>query len=385
MTSVAHGRDCKWHRYALALIVFLFSTVALAHKPSDSYLSLTAQGREILGQWDIALRDLDYAIGLDADDDGAITWNELRAREAEVAAYALARLRLGTDAKPCTLTPTALLVDRHSDGAYAVLRFAAVCSAEVSRISAEYRLFFDLDPQHRGLAQITANGTTRTAIFSPAEAQQKFETGTAAPWRQLLDFGKEGVWHIWIGVDHLLFLLALLLPAMLVRTAEGWRPAPDFASAFWNVFRIVTSFTVAHSITLGLAALQVVSLPSRWVETAIAASVLLAALNNLYPVVRRRLWMVAFAFGLIHGFGFASVLLDLGLPRDALVVSLLGFNLGVEVGQLAVVAVYFVIAWMVRNARVYRGPVLSGGSIVIALIALGWMLERGLDLKLLPF
>lgn len=370
--------------YAAALLFSLFAFPALAHKASDSYLSLTASGNEVRGQWDIALRDLDYAIGLDTDDDGAITWNELRTREAEIAAYALARLRLSADAKACTPRLDALLTDRHSDGAYAVLRFTAACPASVARLSVEYRLLFDLDPQHRGLTSITANGTTRTAVFSPSEARQQFETGVAAPLRQLLDFGSEGVWHIWIGIDHLLFLVALLLPSMLVRTADGWKPVGNASQAFWNVFRIVTSFTVAHSITLSLAALQIASLPSRWVETAIAASVLLAALNNLYPVVRGRLWLVAFAFGLVHGFGFASVLIDLGLPRDALVVSLLGFNLGVELGQLVVVLAYFVIAYALRETRFYRRVAMTGGSALIALIALVWMIERGFDLKLFP-
>jgi hypothetical protein len=100
--------------------------------------------------------------------------------------------------------------------------------------------------------------------------------------------------------------------------------------------------------------------------------------------VRRRLWVVAFFFGLIHGFGFASVLLDMGLPRNALVLSLFGFNVGVEIGQLMVVAIYFVLAFALRTTRLYSRIVLSGGSAVIALIALGWMLERGLDLKLFP-
>ena len=383
MSLLAYPWFALLHRYAITLLVsLLVATPALAHKASDSYLSLTASGNEVRGQWDIALRDLDYAIGLDTDDDGAITWDELRVREAEIAAYALARLRLLADGQACALRPEAMLVDRHSDGAYAVLRFAGACRADINRLVLDYRLFFDLDPQHRGIASIAANALTRTAVFSPDAVRQQFETGVAAPLRTFLGFGKEGVWHIWIGFDHLLFLLALLLPSVLVRTAEGWNPVASVSQAFCNVFRIVTSFTVAHSITLTLAALQVASLPSRWVETAIAASVLLAALNNLYPVVRGRLWLVAFVFGLVHGFGFASVLLDLGLPRDSLVLSLLGFNLGVELGQLVVVAIYFAIAFALRASRLYRRVAMAGGSALIALIALGWMIERAFDLQL---
>ena len=113
-------------------------------------------------------------------------------------------------------------------------------------------------------------------------------------------------------------------------------------------------------------------------------SVLLAALNNLRPLVLGRRWIVAFAFGLVHGFGFANVLADLGLPQDALLVALLGFNLGVETGQLAIVAVFLPVAFGIRRTWLYRRMVFAGGSAVIALVALGWLLERSLDLKLLP-
>ncbi len=157
------------------------------------------------------------------------------------------------------------------------------------------------------------------------------------------------MWHIWIGFDHILFLLSLLLPAVLIWRASRWQAVETFRAAFVDVFRIVTSFTVAHSITLSLATLGFVSLPSRWVESAIAASVVLAALNNLWPLFHGRRWMVAFGFGLIHGFGFASVLVDLGLPRETLVLALVGFNLGVEAGQLAIVALFLPLAFALRR------------------------------------
>ena len=158
-----------------------------------------------------------------------------------------------------------------------------------------------------------------------------------------------------------------------------------FGQAFWDVLRIVTAFTVAHSITLTLATLGVLALPSRLVESAIAASVVLAALNNIWPVFHGRRWIVAFLFGLVHGFGFASVLADLGLPQGTLVLALLGFNVGVEAGQLAIVAVFLPLAFALRRSWLYRRGVLLGGSCVIAAIAAAWMVERVFDLKLLPF
>ena len=367
----------------LALLLLLASFAAEAHKPSDSYLRLNIDGAQVSGQWDIGLRDLEQAIGLDTNGDGDITWGELRARHADIAAYALARLSLSGDAKNCPLRVTGHEVDHHSDGAYEVLRFAADCGSAPAAIEIGYSLFFDFDAQHKGLLNLEYQSRIHSLVFTPERSKQSFVLGELSALRQFLSYGREGVWHIWIGYDHILFLLSLLLPAVLLRERRRWLPVARFPAAFWDVFKIVTSFTVAHSITLSLAALGVISLPSRLVESAIAASVVLAALNNLLPVVGGRRWVVAFAFGLIHGFGFASVLAELGLPRDALVLALVGFNLGVEAGQLAIVAAFLPPAYYLRASWFYQRAVLFGGSIAIVTIAMVWLLERVFDLKLI--
>jgi len=371
----------KWVGAALLALV---SLGALAHKPSDSYLSLEVDGSQLRGRWDIALRDLEYAIGLDENGDGAITWGELRRRHGDVAAYALARLEVSGDGRRCALSPTSHQVDNHSDGAYAVLQFRAECGAgEIHSVGVGYRLFFDLDPTHRGLLNLSRKKSARAAVLSPEHSKQEFslaEQGWLAP---LLAYAREGVWHIWIGIDHVLFLVSLLLPAVLVFAGGSWLAAARFAPVFWDVFKVVTAFTVAHSFTLSLAALAVIELPSRLVESAIAFSVVLAALNNLWPLVRRGRWLVAFSFGLIHGFGFASVLADLGLPRHALLPALVGFNLGVEAGQLAIVLAFLPLAYGLRRTWFYRRLVLAGGSAMIALVAALWMLERLFDVKIL--
>ncbi|WP_395405408.1 HupE/UreJ family protein [Pseudoduganella sp. UC29_106] len=199
-------------------------------------------------------------------------------------------------------------------------------------------------------------------------------------WTQFAAYVRHGVWHIWIGFDHILFLISLLLPAVLVRRDRQWHEAPAFRGAAMDVLKIVSAFTLAHSVTLSLAALHVMSLPSRWVESAIAASVAVAALNNIVPVVRGKRWLAAFVFGLVHGFGFASVLADLGLPRDALALALVGFNVGVEIGQIAIVAAFLPLAYAVRGTWLYRRVMLVGGSCAIALLAALWFGERAFDL-----
>ena len=138
------------------LVALCLHGTALAHKPSDSYLTLNVEGDTIDGQWDIALRDLDFALGLDGNQDGAITWGEVKAKHAEITAYALSRLTLGPARAPCVAVMREQLIDNHSDGAYAVLRFTANCAAAPKVLEVGYRLFFDIDPQHRGLLNLSA-------------------------------------------------------------------------------------------------------------------------------------------------------------------------------------------------------------------------------------
>lgn len=371
-------------RIALGFIVLalLAPGPAAAHKPSDSYLSLTVADGAIDGRWDIALRDLEHAIGLDSDQDGVLTWGEVRARHDDIAAYALARLAIEADGAPCTTRPLQQLVDRHSDGAYTVLRFAADCPGAVEAPTLTYDLFFDLDPTHRGLVHVAHVDGTQAAVFSP-EQRQLTIVGASNTWRQVRDFGAEGVWHIWIGFDHILFLISLLLPAVQRYRDGAWRPVASLPEAFVEVVKVVTAFTIAHSVTLGLATLGWVTLPAHVVEPVIAASIVAAALNNVIPVVTRGLWAVAFGFGLIHGLGFAGALQDLGLPPGGLLTPLLSFNLGVELGQLAIVSVFLPVAYALRRSAFYPRAVLQAGSILIAAVAGLWFVERVLGQPLL--
>lgn len=370
---------------ALAAVALLLAPLpAQAHKPSDSYLTLTQDDGTLRGQWDIALRDLDVAVGLDADGDGEITWGEVRVRHADIAAYALARLSISSDGQPCVARAGEQRIDNHTDGAYTVLDFEVGCPAPPRKLELGYRLFADLDPQHRGLLRLQAQGITRTAVLGgPDAGTASYDLKDGNRLAQFTDYVREGVWHIWIGFDHILFLLSLLLPAVLVWQARRWEPASSFRAAFVEVVKIVTSFTLAHSITLTLATLGFVSLPSRWVEATIAASVVLAALNNVRPVFQGRRWMMAFGFGLVHGFGFASVLADLGLPQDALALALFGFNVGVELGQLAIVAAFLPLAFALRDTRFYQRVVFVGGSLAIALLAALWFVERAFEVAIL--
>ncbi len=401
-------------RRLLALVLgLLLASAAFAHKPSDSYLTLRAEtGKgDVTARWDIALRDLDYVLQLDRDSNGELTWGEVRQRSDDITRVATQHLQLSTGDKACPWDSTApLQLDKHSDGTYAVLSLVARCPSLDAGLKARYSLFFDVDPSHRGLVQWVAPGgvAAQALIFGTESAEQSLALQPAGAWQTLRQYLVDGVWHIWIGYDHILFLLALLLPAVLVRRHGRLEGAPRLPGAITEVVKVVTAFTLAHSITLSLAALQVITLPSRLVESAIAASVVIAALNNLrgtkwrplaaanggrppggasqswggpaIDLVQSRLWVLAFCFGLLHGFGFASVLADLGLPQGALVLALVGFNLGVEVGQLAIVAVFLPVAFALRKTRFYQFGVLKIGSLVVAGLASWWLVQRMFDL-----
>jgi hypothetical protein len=371
-------------RWLLAFVLVSVAPLCHAHKPSDSYLALTVNAQDFQGQWDIALRDLDFAIGLDINGDGAITWGELRARGAEVTDYALSRLSVSSGSTTCQLLPAGnMQVDNHTDGAYAILRFNAECSSMSTSVGVTYGLLFDIDPQHRGLLRLNYGDHTESAIFSPENNTLHFAAAATSRMHQFVTFVHEGIWHIWIGYDHILFLLSLLLPAVLRRQLSTWQPKNSFRIVLVDVVKVVTAFTVAHSITLSLAALNIVNLPSRWVESGIATSVVLAALNNLYPIVDERRWLMGFIFGLIHGLGFASVLRDLGLPSGSLLLTLFGFNFGVEIGQLAIVSAFLPVAYVLRATQFYQQLAVRLGSLAIALLGSAWLLERSLNLKIL--
>ena len=373
------GVRSVWSRLAACLCLAAFSLPAFAHKQSDSYLSITqpAEGAALTVQWDIALRDLEHAIGLDTNADGAITWGELKQRQAAISGYAEAHLTIiSGEASACPLHFEQMLVDEHVDGKYAVLRFSARCAERAARIDVSYSSLFDIDPNHHGLLNLTSGGNSRAAVFSASSGRQTFELDSTRRDSQFGAFLKDGIWHIWEGYDHVLFLLTLLLPAVVLYRDRQWQPRESLRDALIDVVKVVTAFTLAHSITLTLGAMGWVYVPTRLVESAIALTVLFGALNILVPVVRERRWLLAFVFGLIHGLAFASVLIDLGLQGWNLLLALLGFNAGVEVGQLAIVAVVVPLMYAARRTAAFRKGFMPLGAVIVSGVAAYWFVSR---------
>ena len=345
-----------------------------AHTLSVSHLDVVvpADGNDMAVELDVSIRDLALTFPLDANRDDQVTWGELQAIREPLEAWVASGLELSSGPSKCALDFDDMAVRQYDDGAYATFRMHARCPSREG-LHVRYALMFETDPQHRSLVTLRNGTSVSTAIASASRQSLKLGPESSHPFR---DFLREGVHHILIGYDHLSFLLSLLLPAALIRVGSRWQPAPTMSGSFRQVLGIVTSFTVAHSITLSLAALGWVTPASHWVEAAIAASVLLAALNNIWPVVRRHVWIAGFGFGLVHGFGFAGALGELGLPEGARLQALIGFNLGVEIGQLAVVALLLPILFCVRKKRWYAGYAMPLASLAIACLAAIWLSQR---------
>lgn len=378
----------------VALACLLPAAIALAHKASDAYLQISGADSGLAVRLDVALRDLNAVVDIDADGNGQLSWGEVRSAWPAIVAYARANLQL----EACPLAaPPAEALERRSDGVYAALNFTSTCAASAEPII-RYTAFADVDPTHRGIARVTLPGQeTRVRVLDPRQpavlaAQAAADAGAptsaapiASPAAQApAGFLSEGVHHIVTGYDHVLFLLCLLFPAVMRRTARGWQPMPTLREAVWPVIGIVTAFTLAHSITLALAALKWVSLPSWFIEPAIAVTIILAALNNIWPIFRGRMVLVTFAFGLLHGFGFAGVLGELDLPTAQFAWALLQFNVGLELGQVAIVLVAISLMFLARNSQRYVPLVIRGGSAAAMMIALLWLIERTADVSLLP-
>ena len=379
---------------AIALATACAAAPALAHKASEAFLELRAEPGATAVRWDVSLRDLDLLLEVDADGDGSLQWSEVAGRKAELAEYASRQVALFSTSGPCEGSPTLDALARRDDRTYAVLRWHVDCPRGERPDGLRYRFLAGVDATHRVVVSLPGAAVEWRALRA-SEQPQPIELGRAPQGTGRYDFAGflvEGFRHILHGSDHLAFLLALLVPAVAAGTG-GQRLGATLA----DLIRIVSVFTLAHSLTLCLTALGLIGLPSRWVESIVALSVM-AGGAHAFLVVRTAgkaaapsigtaagigtrsaggipLWLV-FTFGLIHGIGFGSALQGAGLAGRSVIAALAGFNIGVEAGQLAVLAVVFPMAWTLRDARGFRRLVLPACALLITGFGANWFAAR---------
>jgi len=318
---------------------------------------------------EVALKgsDADRVAGTKVFDEpsGLVDSSGLAGSSAPIAAYVTAHAVVqGADGTPCEAGPAR--VDPDQDGV--IIRTTWSCGKVGGDLVYRSTVLIDVD---RTAKQVVLIGSGPDAAQALLDASQT-EVRLTAPPPALLDvirrYVEAGIEHIFLGYDHVAFLVAIVL----------------WARRLWPVIKIVTAFTVAHSITLSLAALQIVVIPSAIVEPAIAASIVYVAIENFFSRDVDKRWRDTFAFGLIHGFGFASALQEFGLPRGAVVPALGAFNIGVEVGQIAIVSLVIPLLigldWLIaatRHAAPARtAPLVYALSAVIAILGCYWILAR---------
>ncbi|HEV8581210.1 MAG TPA: HupE/UreJ family protein [Thermoanaerobaculia bacterium] len=355
----------------LALAVLLFAPVAArAHQASLSYATLTVAPHRLTAEVSFTLAEASRALGLDHDGDGQVSASELRAGAPAAFAYLAGHVRISADYTRLGLRGVQALPVRDPDGQpLLAFRFAAPLAELPGELAVHVDFTDRLGARHVTLTKVMAGGAVQETVLAPQDPTKRFPVGGELPvLAQVGAFVRLGVEHIFLGYDHIMFLLGLILLGGRLR----------------NLIKIVTSFTVAHSVTLILAATGVVVPPVRLIESAIALSIVYVAAENFWLREAAHRWILTFFFGLVHGFGFANVLHELGLPSRGLIASLLSFNVGVEIGQICIVGLLFPLTlWLARQHFQRRAVLACSGAIL--LFGAGWLVERAFGFSFMPF
>lgn len=361
--------------FILILVLFAGLTqTSHAHDPGLSFASIQLLKDKIYMQLSFAEKDIETLLAMDPGLNGSSGLAEFDTLEIELTK----QIRKGVDLR---------LNDVPAPAENTIVKPGSSKTVQVSlqytyqagdNISLSFPVLAQFSRGHRQHLTVNDNqGATVLQKILSVNSNPVFINNTRTESDRLLrQYFTRGVWHIWTGFDHILFLVTLLLPAVLVFRNKQWHSVDKLLPALADTLKVVTAFTLAHSITLGLAVSGIIQPPTRLVESVIAFSVLVTAVNNVWPVLPASRWLLAFGFGLIHGFGFSSVLIELGLSSQTLFQSLIGFNLGVEAGQMAVVVILIPVAYLIRRSTIYRRWIFFGGSTVAAMMASIWMFER---------
>lgn len=362
----------------LALLPWLSLLCAVpagAHVTGTSYLVAepAASGSDVTLQWDIALEELRWNVLLDRDGDGLVAASELEAARGDLAAALPRQLAVKRGGRACVveyLGASPRVRDAHE---MISLALVARCTSP-GRLTIGGPLYL-LGPTQSVLLEVRRGDESAHTVLNVAVPRWQ-EREAASAWMEFGRFLVEGVWHVAIGYDHVAFILLLLLPSVLRSAGGKWLGADNFPQVARDLVTIVTAFTVAHSATLALAATDTVTLPVQPVEVAIALSISAAAAINLLPGLARLRLPLAFGFGLVHGFGFANVLAEIDAQGSALAPLLAGFNIGVELAQLAIVAVVLPLIYIARRKHWYAAGVVPLGSCALGAAGLVWLVQR---------
>ena len=380
------------HMLRLFLASCFVSLPALAHQTGNSYLVLTESNGRLQIELDFIVRDLGNLLQPPTPSDAPApvpppaatpTPEQLQAMQPAITQVIQESLgvQLNEETQPLEFVSQSVVL--RNDGLYVRQRFTSPSIApEIKFVVVRYSFFNQNDKLGRAFFKLQLGKEEISSVFDSSTQTQRYALGDTKRWSTIGLFTHEGAWHIWGGPDHLLFLLTLLLPGlMLLHRATGTPETDSHGTKTAALFalKVITAFTLAHSITLLASVLDVISLPSRWIESAIALSIMISAALNLQTRIQWSQWKLAFIFGLIHGMGFANGLRELGLSQTYFIETVLAFNVGVELGQIAaVVAVGIPIILLAKQVRT-KQLVMTYGSWGVLLVSGTWLVQRLMD------
>ena len=380
------------HMLRLFLASCFLSLPALAHQTGNSYLVLTESNGRLQIELDFIVRDLGNLLQPPTPSDAPApvpppaatpTPEQLQAMQPAITQVIQESLgvQLNEETQPLEFVSQSVVL--RNDGLYVRQRFTSPSIApEIKFVVVRYSFFNQNDKLGRAFFKLQLGKEEISSVFDSSTQTQRFALGDTKRWSTIGLFTHEGAWHIWGGPDHLLFLLTLLLPGLMLLHRATGPPETDSngtKTAALFALKVITAFTLAHSITLLASVLDVISLPSRWIESAIALSIMISAALNLQTRIQWSQWKLAFIFGLIHGMGFANGLRELGLSQTYFIETVLAFNVGVELGQIAaVVAVGIPIILLAKQVRT-KQLVMTYGSWGVLLVSGTWLVQRLMD------
>jgi hypothetical protein len=362
-------------------ICLLFSSTAFAHQTGNSYLTLREADGQLQVEIDFIVRDLGNLLQVNGETNQPPPAPEqLLSLQPAITATIQKSLTITVDEQAHPLTFLSQSVVLHNDGLYVRQRLnGGLMAPDAKFVVVRYEFFTQNDKLGRAFFKLVLRGDEISSVFDQTSAIQLFVLGETKRWSTIGLFTHEGAKHIWEGADHLLFLLTLLLPGLMLagrRDLNAQTRSIKNREAEKFALKVITAFTVAHSITLGFSVLGWISLPDKWIESVIALSIIISALLNLQNRVHFSHWKLAFLFGLIHGMGFANGLKELGLSTTYFLETLFAFNLGVELGQISAVLLVGVPVVLLAKETQTKQRIMTYGSIGVLLISAVWLVQR---------
>ncbi len=373
----------------LFLLAIGFQSSLIAHQFSTAQLSLQQMDdNQHVGYLAYSLADLESAIGLDKNQDGTLLWQEVKQSYPLVTAYVESKTQFAAHSSTennstanNNLTNNACQIVWHNEprlmSAYgeALLQLPLkVACANSHTVTLNYAAFTSELNQHKLLINWRTDDQLHQGLLDKDTFNFVVKSNTATGWDNFWLFLKQGVIHIGIGIDHILFIIALILP-IAGYSRKNDATSNNAKTVFQQLIWVITWFTLAHSVTLTLTALGLIQLPAKLIESGIALSVIFAAINVVTGWIKRMGWLT-FLFGLLHGMGFAGALTELGIPQQFQLASVLAFNLGVEVGQLIILAFCFPFLWWLRTRQGVRDYLVPASVFGVVVMGSFWLLQR---------